>query len=202
MADSISCGFDELALLDSVSISLADGDCLQLSGANGSGKTTLLRSIAGMLPLVSGELSWRGVEVNESNSDYWSSSLFISHRDAIYPNLSVIDNLAWQFNMRGSHPSKQQLAEYLGHFALDDYAASYSNELSFGQRRKLQLAYLQGSSEPLWLLDEPFTSLDTASQAALAQTLAEHQARGGMCIFSSHQSAPAGFFVVNKSLSL
>ena len=175
---------------------------MQLSGANGSGKTTLLRSIAGMLPLVSGELSWCGIEVNEPSSDYWSSSLFISHRDAIYLNLSVIDNLAWQFNMRGSYPSKQQLAEYLGHFALDDYAASYSNELSFGQRRKLQLTYLRGSSEPLWLLDEPFTGLDTASQKALAQTLAEHQDRGGMCIFSSHQSAPEGFFVINKSLTL
>ena len=191
-----------MALLDSVNVSLASGDFLQLSGANGSGKTTLLQSIAGILPLVSGELSWCGLKINESRSDYWSSSLFISHRDAIYPNLSVIDNLAWQFNMRGRYPSRQQLAEYLEHFALGDYAASYSNELSFGQRRKLQLAYLRGSSEPLWLLDEPFTGLDAISQKALAQTLAEHQERGGMCIFSSHQSAPEGFFVINKSLDL
>ena len=191
-----------MALLDSVNVSLADSDFLQLSGANGSGKTTLLRSIAGILPLVGGELSWCGVEVKESSSDYWSNSLFIGHRDAVYPNLSVIENLAWQFNMRGSYPSEQQLAEYLEHFALDDYAASYSNELSFGQRRKLQLAYLRGSSEQLWLLDEPFTGLDAVSQKALAQTLAEHQERSGMCVFSSHQRAPDGFFAINKSLTL
>ena len=202
MAHSISCGFDELALLESIDLSLADGDFLHLSGANGSGKTTLLRSLAGIQALVGGELSWCGISVDDSSSDYWLSSLFLSHRDAIYPNLSVIENLAWQFNMRGNYPSLAQLADYLGHFAMVDYQHNYSNELSFGQRRKLQLAYLRGSSESIWLLDEPFTGLDAASQIALAQTLASHQKRGGICIFSSHQSAPEDIFVINQTLDL
>ena len=181
---------------------MKDGDFLHLGGANGSGKTTLLRSIAGVLTLVGGKLSWCGVNINDLGSEYWSSSLFLGHRDAIYPNLSVIENLAWQFNMRGSHPSREQLADYLDHFAMADYQHSYSTELSFGQRRKLQLAYLRGCSEPLWLLDEPFTGLDAASQEALAQTLAKHQRQGGICVFSSHQSAPEGCFVTSQTMTL
>ena len=202
VARRLRCGFDDLALLDAIDVEVAAGDCLQLGGANGSGKTTLLRSLAGMLPAVAGDVLWCGLSIHAPDSDYFSCSLFCGHRDAIYPNLSVRDNLAWQFNMRGSYPSATQLDGYLAHFALDSYAEGDSTELSFGQRRKLQLAYLLGSSESLWLLDEPFTGLDADSQIALARVLQTHQERGGMCVFSSHQPAPEGLFSVSQKLTL
>ena len=62
--------------------------------------------------------------------------------------------------------------------------------LSAGQRRRTALARLLVAERPLWLLDEPTTALDAASQARLAQSMAAHRAKGGMIIAATH--APVG----------
>jgi heme exporter protein A len=63
--------------------------------------------------------------------------------------------------------------------------------LSQGQRRRVALARLLTRPRQLWILDEPFTALDAASTGYFARQIADHLARGGLAVVTSHTEIPA-----------
>ena len=200
-AKQLACGFDGLALSQDINLELSSGDCLQLSGANGSGKTTLLRTLAGILPAIAGSIHWCQRSIYDAKSCYHELSVYMGHLDSLYANLSVRENMQWALRLRGYCAHKQAVERHLDYFDLGAQADSLVHELSFGQRRKVQLAALPGSEASLWLLDEPFTGLDVLTQEKLALLLNKQQESGGMVIFSSHQSVPQQLRV-NQQLHL
>jgi heme exporter protein A len=60
--------------------------------------------------------------------------------------------------------------------------------LSAGQQRRVALARMLMAKAPLWMMDEPFTNLDTGGQALVREVMAEHLARDGLCVVASHQN--------------
>jgi heme exporter protein A len=75
----------------------------------------------------------------------------------------------------------------LDRLGLTPYRSFPAKILSQGQRRRLALARLLVADKPLWIMDEPFTALDVRSCRLISELLAQHLARGGMAIISSHQ---------------
>jgi heme exporter protein A len=165
-----------------VSLTCARGEALILTGANGVGKTTLMRAIAGFLPLAAGEIRLVG---DSSELSVGERSHYVGHLNGVKRSLTVMETLRFfgGFLGEGGGGRAESAAERLGLGGLLDVPSGY---LSAGQKRRLALARLLCAERPLWLLDEPTVSLDTASQEVLAGIVNEHLAVGGMVVAATH----------------
>ena len=171
-------------VLDGLSFALEAGEALVVSGPNGAGKSTLLRAIAGLLPLRAGKIALTG----GNDAPPRESAHYVGHADGNKASLTAAENLAfWAAMLRGpqSEPSLRPL-EALSAFGLGHVADLPAAVLSAGQRRRVALARLLVARRPLWLLDEPATALDAASQAQLSHLMRTHLASAGMIVAASH----------------
>jgi heme exporter protein A len=99
-------------------------------------------------------------------------------------SLSVAENLAFWAEFLGTNGAS--LAPALDAFGLATLADLPAGLLSAGQRRKLALSRLFTAERPIWLLDEPQTSLDVASLQSLDAAMASHLGAGGIAVVASH----------------
>ncbi len=166
---------------------LGGGDLLHLVGPNGSGKSTLLRVMAGLLPVIEGQISWDGAPLAQDRDGHRARLLYLGHADAIKGALSVSENLTFWCDMAGGGDASAGLAR----FNLAPLADLPARFLSAGQRRRLNLARLGAIPVALWLLDEPAASLDTASEDVLEAEITRHRAAGGLVVMASHGRDPS-----------
>ena len=163
-----------------VNLRLSSGEVALITGENGSGKTTLIRMLAGI------------VKPSEGHLDCHCIRSFIGHDPAVKPELSCIENLA--FFQRFYPQTQAQLArpilDALRRVGLGHRIHHLAGQLSAGQRRRLGLARLLVAPADLWLLDEPYTSLDVSGCEWVDQLLADHLAAGGAAIVTAHQRQP------------
>jgi len=158
-------------LFKNLNSELMPGQCLQVQGANGSGKSTLLRILAGLIELQQGEV------IRQQPLHY------IGHQNGIKLNLTVAENLALQAALFNSSTCLLPVIHHIGLSPLQDTVAG---NLSAGQKRRLSFAKLLLSKKPLWILDEPTTSLDKSGQDYFIHLLNEHLANQGMAVIATH----------------
>jgi len=174
-------------IVRNINFNLEAGEALVALGRNGAGKSTLLRAIAGFLPLSGGQLSLAGGEAETPLAELCH---YVGHADGLKTALTAAENLAFWARALARAPTPQSPSSALqrvGLKRLADFPVAY---LSAGQKRRVALARLFIAPRPLWILDEPATALDVASQQVLAEAFAEHRASGGMIIAATH--APLG----------
>lgn len=165
-----------------LSFTLAGGKVLAVTGANGTGKSTLLRLIAGLLRPASGSVALDPV----GESGIAGALHYLGYLDGLKTALTVRQNLDfWKKLWRGG-PVEAAL-ERVGLDALADLPVGV---LSAGQKRRAAIARLLLAERPLWLLDEPVTSLDAKAEAALGRLIGEHVHSGGMAIVATHRDLP------------
>ena len=167
----LSCARGGLTVLSGVNFSVDPGQALVLQGPNGIGKTTLLRTIAGLQPPQSGQITAP-----------LDSTAYAAHADGIKPTLTVAENLAFWAAIFGT----QDIAPALAAMQLEPLQSRAAATLSAGQKRRLGLARLLVTGRPIWLLDEPTVSLDTASTALFIAMIAAHLGQGGSALIASH----------------
>jgi heme exporter protein A len=117
--------------------------------------------------------------------------LYQGHALALKPLLSAEENLRYHPSGMGVRDA-QSVRQALAAVGLAGYEALHINQLSAGQQRRVGLARLWLSNEPLWLLDEPFTAIDVNGTALLENKILAHVAQGGSVIFTSHQPSRFG----------
>ena len=152
------------------------GTALVISGPNGSGKTTLLRVLAGILQPATGSL------------DRFGSLAFLGHLAAVKGDLSCRENL--EFSRQFSGEAGTDVNRAMARVGLAGLGLRPARALSAGQKRRLGLAGLLVSKRSIWLLDEPYASLDDAGGELVDQLLDEHLASGGTAALSTHQRQP------------
>lgn len=186
----IACLRGERLVLRDIAFDLAAGDALVLRGPNGSGKTTLLRCMAGLLRLAAGQLSWDDEDVAEEPEQHRARLHYVGHLDGLKAVLSARENVALWPALRGATARDAAAAAERGLDALGvaHLADAPVRMLSAGQRKRVALARLIAVPAPLWLLDEPNSSLDRIASGHLAAAIAEHRAGGGMVVLSSHDA--------------
>jgi NitT/TauT family transport system ATP-binding protein len=158
-------------ILRGVNFSVEEGEIVALIGISGSGKTTLFKLIAGLLPPLSGTIHFRGIV----SADCGIFTTYMRQEDLLLPWRTVMGNLLL-FSELGKEPIKKPAAEasaLLKRLGLAGYENVYPNELSGGMRQRVSLARALLQNRPLFLLDEPFASLDVILREQLYQLLRE-----------------------------
>lgn len=182
---------DDRVLFEEFDLTARPGDLIRLEGPNGAGKTTLLRILAGLFPPTAGEVLWRGHSVRRFPEAYNADLLYLGHRSGIKGLLSPLENLQ---SLEGSRRrfESARVVTALEQVGLGGYETVPAKQLSAGQQRRVALARLLLSDEPLWLLDEIFTAIDRDGVIALETLLTERARMGGIVIMTTHHdfSAP------------
>ena len=158
-------------VLEGMSFALAPGRAVVLRGPNGSGKTTLLRTVAGLQPAYAGTIEGAGERI-----------AYAAHSDGLKAMLSVTENLRFWAQVFGT----KDISAALHDFDLDRLRDRLAGNLSAGQKRRLGLARMMVTGRPVWVLDEPTVSLDTASVALFAQAVRRHLQGGGAALMATH----------------
>ncbi len=175
----------ETRLFSDLSFALQPGQVLFIQGGNGCGKTSLLYILAGLRLAESGTVCWAGRNIDDLGKQYHSQLCFVGHNNGVKAELTVWENiLGFQLLKPGKKESIQTTIDTLG---LAGYEDNLAYQLSSGQQRRLALSRLLFSQHPLWILDEPFTSLDRASIRLFESQVVAHSQQGGMVIITSHQ---------------
>lgn len=188
VAHNLSCRRGERLLWRGLSFRLEAGTLLQVRGRNGSGKTTLLRALCGLVPLETGEIRWRGEPIAALAEDYRRELVYFGHLDGIKGDLTAPENLRVAARLAAVRPHAAQLEAALMRLGLAGLEELPCRVLSQGQKKRVALARLLLIPAPLWILDEPFSALDTQAVTLLQELLAAHLAAGGGVILTTHQT--------------
>jgi heme exporter protein A len=180
----------ERHVLKGVSCTVRPTQLVHVLGPNGTGKTTLLRVICGLLRPEQGEVRWNGAPVRHDPSAYHRALAYASHEPALKGDLTPLENLTFMVGLK-RRITAAELSRYLDRTGVAHCADLPVRVLSAGQRRRVALARVLALEAPLWLLDEPYTHLDTAGSALLSQLLEEHVHGGGMALVVAHHEIGA-----------
>jgi len=190
----LSCIRDDRVLFKALNFTLHAGHVLLLEGKNGSGKTSLLRILCGFREADAGQVLWRGEAIDDSR--YYADMAYVGHLDGIKKELTVLENL--NVSLALGRPGRFSIADALEKVHLAGYDDVPAQALSAGQKRRLSLARLLITGNHLWILDEPFTSLDRAGIALIESLMREHCADGGMIVLTSHHDIDLHDAVVQR----
>ena len=183
-ADNLSCIRDDRLLFENLSFRINTGEAIALEGRNGTGKTSLLRILCGLRRPDEGEVRWHGLPIEKNYVDYYTHMAFVGHMDGIKKELSAMENLRLSRSLCGSgEMTIEEALETLNLIGYEDIPTFY---LSAGQRRRAALARLLATDARLWILDEPFTSLDREGIALVERLMDSHVGNGGSMIMTSH----------------
>ncbi|MGJ0516782.1 MAG: cytochrome c biogenesis heme-transporting ATPase CcmA [Methylomicrobium sp.] len=190
----LSCIRDDRVLFDALNFTVHAGQVLLLEGKNGSGKTSLLRILCGFREADAGRVLWCGEDIDDSR--YYMDMAYVGHLDGIKKELTVLENL--NVSLALGRPGRFSIADALEKVHLTGYDDVPAQSLSAGQKRRLSLARLLITGNRLWILDEPFTSLDKAGIALIESLMREHCAEGGMIVLTSHHDIDLHDAVVQR----
>jgi ATP-binding cassette subfamily F protein 3 len=171
--ESVQAGYPEKVVLRDVKLSLRSGERIGLLGVNGAGKSTLVKTIAGVLPTLSGSATFnKGLEVG-----YFAQHQVEMLRDDESP--------LWHLKrISESKVREQELRDYLGSFNFPgDMATGPVENFSGGEKARLALALIVWQRPNLLLLDEPTNHLDLETREALTVALAQFE---GTLVLVSH----------------
>ena len=186
-ASDLACRRGGRDVFAGVSFAVASGEVLAVSGRNGAGKSSLLRMVVGLVRIARGRLALEG---SDGELTIAEQTHYLGHQDALKPSLSVGENLRFWARFLGAPGADIDRAlEAVGLAALADLPAAY---LSAGQRRRLSIARLLAVKRPIWLLDEPTSTLDAAARERLNEFMQAHLAEGGLIVAATHGAIGLG----------
>jgi heme exporter protein A len=185
----LSCQRGDRMLFGPLSLSLPAGRVLSVEGPNGCGKTTLLRALCGLTTPDHGTICWQGREIAEQRERFASQVTYIGHRNGLKDDLSPMENVQASMQIAGHAVPGETVRAALEAVGLGASCHRLPTKvLSEGQKRRVALARLWCSEQPLWVLDEPFTALDAQSSQLLRDRLQQHVAQGGIVVVATHQA--------------
>ena len=188
-------GNHQAPVIQGVSFSLARGEIGCLLGASGCGKTTILRAIAGFERVLSGAIRVEGQTVSKPRfrlAPEKRSVGMVFQDQALFPHLSVADNVGFGLRQLPRTQRRERVAELLALTKLDSLQKRYPNELSGGQQQRVALARALAPEPAVLLLDEPFSNLDTGLRRGLGdEVIGLLKARGTATLMVTHDQAEA-----------
>jgi heme exporter protein A len=196
----LTCVRDDRWLFEGLNLGIDPGQILLVEGKNGSGKTSLLRILTGLSLPESGDVLWQGQSIAEIGPEYYEQINYVGHHDGLKRDLTSVENLRLIQAM--GIPSGLGIDDALERVNLYRYGENFVSTLSAGQKRRLALARLLVTEARLWIMDEPFTSLDKASMALFQGLFEQHLEQDGCIVMTSHHDIElTGSHVIRLDLS-
>jgi len=183
----------DLQVIHGVSMEIRDGEFIVILGPSGCGKSTLLRMVAGLETITGGEIAIGGRVVNNLEpKDRDIAMVFQNY--ALYPHMSVYDNMAYGLRIRGLAKSEidarvQKAAEIL---ELKNFLGRRPREMSGGQRQRVAMGRAIVREPQVFLFDEPLSNLDAKLRVQMRGELqALHRRLGTTSLFVTHDQVEA-----------
>lgn len=185
--------YGQTATISNLSLDVDDGELVTLLGPSGCGKTTTLRTIAGFIKPVSGQVLFGDKDVTRISAHKRNTGM-VFQRYALFPHLSVQDNIA--FGLKMHHYTKAQREErikkVLDMMRMSQYASRYPYQLSGGEQQRIAIARALAIEPEVFLLDEPLSNLDAKLRIQVREEIKELQQRLGLTtIFVTHDQQEA-----------
>jgi multiple sugar transport system ATP-binding protein len=185
--------YDEVHAVKDVNLDIHDKEFVVLVGPSGCGKTTTLRMVAGLESISSGRVLINDKVVNElAPMDRDIAMVFQNY--ALYPHMSVYDNMAFGLKMRKFEKSEirkrvNEAAEILG---IHEYLHRKPRQLSGGQRQRVALGRAIVRHPQVFLFDEPLSNLDAKLRVQMRVELKKlHERLGTTAIYVTHDQVEA-----------
>lgn len=189
--------YGEKSVLEDVNLEIKDGEFMVLVGPSGSGKTTMLKMINRLLEPTDGNIYMDDKRIKDYNQrDLRLSTGYVLQQIALFPNLTVAENIAIIPEMKGWNKDKikQNTAELLEMVGLPakEYAGRFPSMLSGGEQQRVGIVRAIIGEPRILLMDEPFSALDAISRKQL-QVLTKklHNEFGVTIIFVTHDTDEA-----------
>ena len=169
-----------------INFKILPGELLLIKGANGVGKTTLLSNIVNFTDPLEGSITYNGTEIdNHTASQFF---LYIGETNFAYDALSLNQNIEYWLSIHNVKFDKSIKNKSVNFFFNKLNLDKKFYQLSFGQKKKLQLLLLMLVNKPVWILDDPFSGLDSKSIQNVNALLKKKLENKGIIILTSHQS--------------
>jgi len=181
---NISIERGERDLCKGLSVVAQFGRLYQIVGENGAGKSSLLKVIAGLLRPVEGEIFLDDKVIGAAMNQWPQDCLYLGHQYGVKRLLTVEENIRCYC----PNASRENIHSALAQLDLLPYQKTPVKQLSAGQAKRVALSRLWLSDQAIWLLDEPFSSLDVKGRALLESKLEQQLKRGGLVILTTHQA--------------
>ncbi|MFC3907788.1 ABC transporter ATP-binding protein [Legionella dresdenensis] len=190
---NVSKYYGEHIILDQVSLAIEAGEFVAVVGPSGCGKSTLLRLVAGLDKVSSGDILINNQCVNKiPAADRDMAMVFQSY--ALYPHMSVFDNMAYGLKMRGFKKSAitKKVTEVAEMLQLSEYLQRKPKDLSGGQRQRVAMGRAIARSPAVFLFDEPLSNLDAKLRTEMRHEIKRlHQELNTTCLYVTHDQTEA-----------
>lgn len=163
-------------VIPDLNLEIGDGELFTLLGPSGCGKTTLLRMIAGFNSIEGGDIFFNEKRINDMDPSKRNIGMVFQNY-AIFPNLSVRDNVAFGLKNRKVDKAeiKKRTDEFLNLMQIMQYADRMPNQLSGGQQQRIALARALVISPDVLLMDEPLSNLDAKLRVEMRSVIRHTQ---------------------------
>tara|TARA_B100000963_G_scaffold56764_1_gene44813 strand:+ start:211 stop:813 length:603 start_codon:yes stop_codon:yes gene_type:complete len=184
--DNLSFARGNTLIYKDINFEISQGELLLIKGANGIGKTTLLSNIVNFTDPLEGTITYNDSEIN----NYVASQffLYIGETNFAYDSLSLNQNIEYWLSIHNVKFDKSIKNKSVNFFFQKINLDKKFYQLSFGQKKKLQLLLLMLVNKPVWILDDPFSGLDSKSIENVNALLKKKLENRGIIILTSHQS--------------
>ena len=185
--------YDKKKIIDNVSLTVNDKEFLVLVGSSGCGKSTILRMIAGLEDITGGQIFIDGKCVNNVHPKDRDIA-FVFQNYALYPHMSVYDNIAFPLKMRKLNKKEidEKVKEAAQILNLSELLNRKPKELSGGQRQRVALGRAIVRNPKVFLMDEPLSNLDAKLRVKMRAEIKKlHQKLQTTFIYVTHDQTEA-----------
>ena len=185
--------YGDVRVIHGVSCDIADGEFVVVVGPSGCGKSTLLRMVAGLEEITEGQIAIGGRVVNDVEpKDRDIAMVFQNY--ALYPHMSVFDNMAYGLKIRGIPKDRQEeaIARVAALLQIEPFLKRKPGQLSGGQRQRVAMGRALVRDPELFLFDEPLSNLDAKLRVDMRTEMKKlHHRVGKTTVYVTHDQVEA-----------
>lgn len=197
VVSDITSSYGRRRILNGVSFTAGQGECIGIVGANGCGKSTLMSVLAGTLKPKSGTVIYGGRTAWSPNGSgrihgdrevLRTMTGYVPQENPLMPELSVYDNLRLWYPDR--HVLQQELEQgFLSLLGIKEFCSKQVNKLSGGMKKRVSIAIAMAGMPQILLLDEPSAALDLICKEDIRTYLQAYLKHGGTVVITTHEES-------------